>query len=54
MDPHTGEEGIVVVFDSADGGMAATTLPDLQRWILGELSDEAFRKLCWLDPSDAF
>jgi hypothetical protein len=49
-----GEEGIVLVFDSADGGMAAATLPDLQRWIRGELTDETFRRQCWLDPSDAF
>jgi hypothetical protein len=54
MDPHGEEEGIAVVFDAADGGMAAATLSDLQRWVLGELSDEAFRRLCWLDPSDAF
>lgn len=49
-----GEEGIVLVFDSADGGMAAAALPDLQRWIRGELTDETFRRQCWLDPSDAF
>jgi len=54
LDPKEGEEGIVVAFDSADGGLAAATLPDLQRWVLGELSDEALRRLCLLDPSDAF
>jgi hypothetical protein len=46
--------GVVVIFDSEDGGMAATTLANLQQWRAGHLSDEGFWKRCWRDPSDAF
>ena len=34
--------GVVVIFDSEDGGMAATTLANLQQWRAGHLSDETF------------
>jgi hypothetical protein len=47
-------DGVVIVLDSPDGGMAAATLPVLQRWSEGKLSDEAFWKQCWFDPPDAF
>ena len=46
--------GVVIVFDSKDGGMAAATLPSLQQWAAGHLSDNAFWKRCWFDPADAF
>ena len=46
--------GVVVIFDSEDGGMAATTLANLQQWRAGHLSDEAFSKRCWRDPAEAF
>lgn len=46
--------GVVVIFDSEDGGMAATTLANLQQWRAGHLSDESFWKRCWRDPADAF
>ena len=46
--------GVVVVFDSEDGGMAAATVATLQQWSAGHLSDDAFWKRCWLDPADAF
>ncbi len=52
--PGSGVEGVVVVFDAAEGGMAATTLAALQRWGAGSLSDAAFLKECWFDPADAF
>jgi hypothetical protein len=45
---------VVIVLDSADGGMAAVTLSVLQRWNEGKLSDEAFWKQCWFDPPGAF
>ena len=47
-------DGVVIVLDSADGGMAAATLSMLQRWNEGKLSDEAFWKQCWFDPPGAF
>jgi hypothetical protein len=46
--------GVVVIFDSEDGGMAATTLANLQQWRAGHLSDEGFWKRCWRDPADSF
>jgi len=46
--------GVVIVFDSQDGGMAAATLPALQQWTAGHLTDNAFWKRCWFDPADAF
>jgi hypothetical protein len=47
-------DGVVIVLDSADGGMAAVTMSVLQRWNEGRLSDEAFWKQCWFDPPGAF
>jgi len=47
-------DGVVIVLDSADGGMAAATLSVLERWSQGKLSDEAFWKQCWFDPPGAF
>ncbi|HXZ40121.1 MAG TPA: hypothetical protein VEG68_05225 [Terriglobales bacterium] len=46
--------GVVVVFDSEDGGMMATTLPVLQQWKAGTLSDEAMWRRCYFDPPDMF
>jgi hypothetical protein len=46
--------GVVVIFDSEDGGMAATTLTTLQQWRAGHLPDEAFWRRCWRDPVEAF
>jgi hypothetical protein len=46
--------GVVVIFDSEDGGMAAATLPALQLWKAGTLSDQAFWRRCFLDPPEIF
>ena len=46
--------GIVIVFDSADGGMAAATSATLKSWQAGSLSDTEFWKQCWFDPPEAF
>jgi hypothetical protein len=46
--------GVVVVLDSAEGGMVATTFSSLQRWNAGSLSDNSFMKECWFDPLDVF
>jgi hypothetical protein len=46
--------GLVIVFDSEDGGMAAATMATLQQWSAGHLSDSAFWRQCWFDPPDAF
>ena len=44
--------GIVLIFDSADGGMIAATLPAMQRWKSGHLSDSAFWHECFFDPPE--
>ena len=46
--------GVVVVFDSEDGGMMATTIPVLKLWKSGTLSDEALWRRCFFDPPEAF
>ncbi|HXY03749.1 MAG TPA: hypothetical protein VEI49_09215 [Terriglobales bacterium] len=46
--------GVVVVFDAEDGGMLATTLPVLQQWKAGTLSDEALWRRCYFDPPEMF
>ncbi len=46
--------GVVVIFDSADGGMAAATSSMLQQWRAGHLSDDVFWRRCWRDPAEAF
>ena len=46
--------GVVVIFDSQDGGMAAATLATLQQWRAGHLSDDVFWRRCWRDPAEAF
>jgi Bacterial SH3 domain len=45
-------EGIVLIFDSEDGGMVAATVPMLQQWKAGTLSDEAFWRQCFFDPPE--
>jgi hypothetical protein len=44
--------GVVVIFDSEDGGMLAATLPVLKLWKGGSLSDEAMWRRCYFDPPE--
>jgi hypothetical protein len=46
--------GIVVIFDSADGGMVAATMAALQQWRAGTLSDSALWHKCFFDPPETF
>jgi len=46
--------GAVLIFDSADGGMIAATLPALEQWKAGKLSDAALWHQCFFDPPEAF
>jgi hypothetical protein len=46
--------GVVVIFDSSDGGMIAATLPALQQWRAGTLSDSALWHKCFFDPPETF
>jgi len=44
--------GIVLIFDSADGGMIAATLSALQQWKAGALPDAALWHQCFFDPPE--
>jgi hypothetical protein len=46
--------GVVVIFDSEDGGMIAATMLALRQWKAGTLSDQAFWRRCLFDPREAF
>ena len=46
--------GIVLIFDSADGGMIAATFETLQDWKAGKLSDAALWHQCFFDPPEIF
>lgn len=46
--------GIVLIFDSADGGMIATTVGTLQQWKAGKLSDSALWHQSYFDPPEMF
>ena len=47
-------DGIVVIFDAADGGIASATLADIQRYASGTLGRDKFLAQCNLDPDEAF
>ncbi len=47
-------EGVVIVFDSADGGQIAATMQDLKALQDGSLSEAAFWGKCSLDPPETF
>jgi hypothetical protein len=46
--------GIVVIFDSVDGGMIAAAFPTLQQWKAGKLSDAGLWHQCFFDPPETF
>lgn len=46
--------GVVLIFDSEDGGMVAAPLLTLQAWKDGTLSDQAFWRRCFFDPPKMF
>jgi hypothetical protein len=47
-------EGVVVIFDAADGGIAGATISDIQKYASGTLTRAAFWTQCYLDPIEAF
>jgi hypothetical protein len=49
---NDGVAGVVVIFDSADGGMIAATVATLQQWKAGTLSDSALWHQCYFDPPE--
>jgi hypothetical protein len=51
---NPGPEGVVVILDAADGGIAAATSANIQKLTTGTLKGEAFWQQSYLDPPDAF
>jgi hypothetical protein len=49
-----GIAGVVVIFDSADGGMIAATASAIQQWKAGALTDAALWHKCFFDPPETF
>jgi hypothetical protein len=47
-------EGVVVIFDAADGGIASAIVADIQKYVSGALTRQAFWTQCYLDPIEAF
>jgi len=47
-------DGIVVIFDAADGGIIGSTLLNVQQLASGSLSQDNFWKHCYLEPPEAF
>ena len=46
--------GVVLIFDSVDGGMIAATLATVEAWRAGTLSDAALWHRCFFDPPETF
>jgi hypothetical protein len=46
--------GIVLIFDSDDGGMLAATSATLKEWQASSVSDEAIWRQCFFDPPEVF
>jgi hypothetical protein len=46
--------GIVLIFDSVDGGMVAATFTSIERWKAGALTDAALWHQCFFDPPETF
>jgi hypothetical protein len=46
--------GVVLIFDSVDGGLIAITMPTVQQWKAGKLTDAALWHRCYFDPPETF
>jgi len=46
--------GLVLIFDSADGGMVAATVATIERWKAGSLNDAGLWHRCYFDPPETF
>lgn len=47
-------DGVVIVFDSADGGQIAATISSVKQLADGAISENAFWRQCSLDPPESF
>ncbi len=44
--------GLVVIFDTEDGGMIAATEPSIEKFNKGAITEQAFWKQCFIDPPE--
>jgi len=44
--------GLVVIFDTEDGGMIAATKPSIEQFYKGAITEQAFWKQCFIDPPE--
>ena len=51
---NSAPEGVAVIFDAADGGIAGATFADIQKLSAGSLKRDAFWQQSYLDPPEAF
>ena len=47
-------DGVVVIFDAADGGIVAAAMADIKKHASGQLTRDGFWAQAYLDPPDAF
>jgi hypothetical protein len=50
----TGVDGVVVIFDSADGGIAGATLANVEQFAKQDVAEDMFWKQAFLDPPETF
>jgi hypothetical protein len=46
--------GVVVVFDTPDGGQVSTTMASLESWMESKISGPLFWQQCSVDPPELF
>ena len=46
--------GVVIIFDSADGGQVSVSISNLAQWQAGQLSEDSFWKQCLVEPPEMF
>jgi hypothetical protein len=46
--------GVVIVFDTADGGQVSARISSLDQWQKGSLSEASFWNQCSIDPAELF
>jgi hypothetical protein len=51
---QTTDAGVVVVFDTPDGGQISTTMATLQNWMEGKIAEPVFWRQSTIDPPELF
>jgi hypothetical protein len=51
---QSNSQGVVVLFDTPDGGQVSTTFVTLQEWAAGKINDQTFWQQSSIDPPELF